>query len=202
MKEKKKKSLAWYCKTAWKKVKKGFCNLVDWICDIPKNMYQFYLDNFEMYMTICQSNEHVYIGKKLWYAIKEGMTPEELSDIRIWFKKYPSIEDNKLEYEYMMFVNPNLEGYETICGDKPFTAPLQFNVFGHIGFQAVQPTPAEIVYQYNLKCDFDDRVMIRVKPFMCNGEKAFILTRHIIGKPKPAHIFEEGEAELGELVSQ
>lgn len=199
MKTSKYKLFKWYLKRYMKNTREFIIKSYDWVCDIPKNTYQFYLDNFCTYLTICQSNEHVYVGRRLWEAIKEGMTNEDMADIRIWFKKYPTItKDDKFGYEYMMFINPDLKSYER----EIFTAPLQFNVFGHIGFQSVQPTPAEIVYEYGIKCDIDDRVMLKVIPTTCNGEKAFILTRDVIGKPKPCDKYKEEDVELSDIIKQ
>lgn len=101
--------------------------------------------------------------------------------------------------------NPNKAGI--------YMTELQYNLFGHIGFQGVQPTPSEIVYQYDLETkvmrkygdplDFNDRVDIRVKPIVYRpevygGRHAFVLTDNIIDRP--LHVFtktrEQRRAEL------
>lgn len=82
----------------------------------------------------------------------------------------------------------------------PWTAPVQYNVFGHIGFQGVQPSPAEIVYEYGLEqqskrrfrheMQLTDRVSIGLKPIVYKpevygGRKAYILTDRIVARPTP-----------------
>lgn len=138
---------------------------------ILRRIFEWYLNHFELYLTICQSNEHAYVGRRLWKEIDNALDDEQKKDIRIWFKKYPRL--NGKGYEYIMVVNPDLSEYE----QELFTAPLQYNVYGHIGFQSVQPTPAEIVYEYGIDCGWDERVMIRLEKTSHNGELAFVL-RH------------------------
>lgn len=151
------------------------------ILHIPEDIHQLYLNHFETYIGMCQANEHMYIGRKLWNLIRKDMKPEDMANIRIWFKKYPVVTDGGgFQTEYMMFVNPDISMYKDPNGNQPFTAQLQFNVFGHIGFQSAQPTPAEIIYEYNIDCEFDDKVLLEVEPFTCNGEKAFIIKRRVV----------------------
>lgn len=177
-----------------------------YISKVKEWCVQFWLDHFVTYMTICQSNEHVYVGRKLWKAIMKAVPSEQHNDIQIWFKKYPCVNNGVSRYEYVMFANNDLSGYQTPNGEKPLTVPLQFNVFGHIGFQCVQPTPAEIVYQYNIKAGFHDRIMLRVKAITINGEHAFIITDKVIGKPKSMFDYPSGmtgeEVELGDMILQ
>lgn len=190
---------------------KGFIRQIrKWFSSVRDKVIQFWLENFVMYLAICQSNEHVYVGKRLWKAIMEAVPEEQWSDIQIWVKKYPCVEkDGTLRYEYMMFANPDLSDYRTPSGQKPLTVPLQFNVFGHIGFQCVQPTPAEIVYEYNIKADFHDRIMLKVDKVCVNGDYGFVITNKVIGKPKPFSLQnlaerngDDDDVELNEIIKQ
>lgn len=175
----------------------------DWLKRCWRSVQQFYYNHFEMYLEICEANEHVYIGRRLWQAIEKDMTPEDKAEIRIWFKKYPVCMCGGCRNEYVMHINPDLSGYKTPKGEEPFTATLQFNVFGHIGFQSVQPTPAEIAYEYGIECEFNDRVKIRVLPVMINGEKAFVLTDEVIGITHTSYLEDQNkEVELDELIRQ
>ena len=95
----------------------------------------------------------------------------------------------------------------------PFTAPVQFNLYGHIGFQGIQPTPAEIVYEYDLErqvkkryrkeLQFTDRISLAVRPVAYRpeaygGRHAYVITPEIVQPPVPtfAQPFAERKAEM------
>lgn len=95
----------------------------------------------------------------------------------------------------------------------PFCASIQYNMYGHIGFQGIQPSPAEIVYEYdldrkiekkyNISLELTDRISLMVKPVSYRPEvygerKAYIITNVILHKPIPtfAKPFAERKCEL------
>lgn len=149
--------------------------LSDIVSRIRDFFFQLRLDYFETYIVLRQSNEHIFIGRRLWHLIRQDIKGAD--EVNIFFKKYPICDIGRPAYEYLMFVNPDLDGITDPEGEPPFTAPLQFSQTGRLGIQSVQPTPAEIIYEYRIKPPFYSDVYLRVKPIQYNGGRAYVLLR-------------------------
>lgn len=95
----------------------------------------------------------------------------------------------------------------------PFCATIQFNMYNHIGFQGVQPSPAEIVYEYDIEriiskkfkvqTELTDRIPLRVipvnyRPEIYGTRHAYVITPDVLHKPihTYAKSFEQRRQEI------
>lgn len=149
------------------------------IFNIFKRVVLWYQNKFVAFVELNASTEHTYISKRMWEMISSDCA--DANEYSIFFEKYPNTSNNrsKIAYRYRFFVNTDVDGIKTPDGEKPYTCQLQISRFGHMGFQCVQPTPIEILTEYNIAdADFcmnrmDYRVRLSISKYYVNGHIAY-----------------------------
>ena len=209
-----------YKPSLWRRVRQWYNNNFVPYLSIQQNNEHFFVSRvlFESIINDLPLEERRFIRiffKKYWLE-KEGryeyimivnpVLKEELEE-SVW-KKIEDKEREREEFEARIKDLPNSKKMiETMKYKNALLkdgvvgltlTDLQLNIYGHIGFQCTQPSPAEIVYQYRLEeetmrkyktnLDFYDRVSIKVKPIAYRPEiygkrHAYVLTDCIIDRP-------------------
>lgn len=154
-------------------------------------LIEWYRRNYVPYITICAATEHMFISKALWHDIVRHIPVQERKDLRVFFEKYPVFtyvgQGTNRRMAYRFFVNSDLSAIHTPDGGEPFTTQIQFGRFGHIGFQAVQPTAIEVLTEYGIadqyfcKNSFSHYVRLRVDTEYVNGDPCYVITPSQIG---------------------